>query len=119
MSYEQNIINKDNIINISNIDEYKIYKNNIKKTDINVNIFVAEWCAPCQRIKPIINQYIIDYSKHKNIKFIYINIDKCITLSEDFKISALPTIIIVKDEKQLRLDYNEIKMLSKFIDNLL
>ena len=110
-------INKfENSINfINNLDDYR----NIKKGKniINVLIFVAEWCGPCKRIKPFINETIIKYkNKTKNIKkvnFIYVNIDKCLPLSEHFNISLLPTIIITQNCKE------EYRLLNKNTDTLL
>ena len=112
---------QDNICFINSLDDYK---NIIKgKNIINVLIFIAEWCGPCKRIKPLIKESILKYKKNKNMKtirFIYVNIDKCLPLTEHLNISLLPTIIIRENNKEFfRLLNKNTETLNDCIDNLL
>ena len=70
-----------------------------KDNGINVLIFSAKWCGPCKRLKPQLMELIVKLRKDdkimKAIKFYYIDVDKCLSLSEHHKISTVPTIIVL------------------------
>ena len=56
----------------------------------------------------------------KTIRFIYVNIDKCLPLTEHLNISLLPTIIIRENNKEFfRLLNKNTETLNDCIDNLL
>ena len=102
----ENEINKNNtrhtqIKYINSLDEYSSITKNVTLNTINVLIFTADWCGPCIRMKPFINEIILKYTNQptlqlKSIQFLYINIDSCLTLSEHFNISILPRLLLHK-----------------------
>ena len=53
--------------------------------------FYADWCAPCQLIKPIIEEAEF---KNEDIKFLYINVDEYDGefLKKQFGVIAIPNI---------------------------
>tara|TARA_B100001094_G_C18122051_1_gene767415 strand:- start:441 stop:836 length:396 start_codon:yes stop_codon:yes gene_type:complete len=117
LKIQQDII----LYKITTIDDFKKYY--IKSNSIiNVLIFSATWCGPCKRMKPIINQEIITIKQlklSKIIKFFYIDIDNCLSISEHFKISTLPTIIIEQNNQHLhRLFYNDASKLTQLIKEI-
>ena len=61
--------------------------------------FYAEWCGPCQRMKPT----LLDVAERlgNEVKIIQVDIDKEQKLSERFRIQSVPTQIIFKNGKQL------------------
>ena len=61
--------------------------------------FYAEWCGPCQRMKPT----LLDVAERlgNEVKIIQVDIDKEQKLSERFRIQSVPTLIIFKNGKQL------------------
>ena len=61
--------------------------------------FYAEWCGPCQRMKPA----LLDVAERlgDEVKIILVDIDKEQKLSERFRIQSVPTLIIFKNGKQL------------------
>ena len=61
--------------------------------------FYAEWCGPCQKIKPT----LLDVAERlgNEVKIIQVDIDKEQKLSERFRIQSVPTLIIFKNGKQL------------------
>ena len=70
--------------------------------------FSAEWCKPCQELKERYNQLAQNY---QNIVFVDIDIDNddsdnTIKISEYFKVSNLPTILVVKSEGTLPSSQN-------------
>ena len=72
--------------------------------------FWATWCGPCSMIAPIVDQV----SEEENIKVGKINIDEERNLAYQFEIEAIPTIILMKDGKEINrqvgfMDKNELK----------
>lgn len=107
------------VFNIDNTEEFNNKIQNLDDNIIKVFIFTADWCAACHKLKPVINDHIIKYSKNQNICFAYININNCISLSELFKISTIPTIIIQKNKINTRVNAHEFTKLYKYLDDLL
>ena len=60
--------------------------------------FYAEWCGPCQIMKP----RILDVAERMgdNVKVIQIDVDKEKELTTRFRIQSVPTLIIFKNGKQ-------------------
>ena len=60
--------------------------------------FYAEWCGPCQIMKP----RILDVMERigDEIQVIQIDVDKEKELATSFRISSVPTLIIFKNGKQ-------------------
>ena len=61
--------------------------------------FNANWCGPCQMLKPIIEELS---EKKKDIKFVSINVDEVDELNEKFNISSIPCIVLFQDGKELK-----------------
>ena len=60
--------------------------------------FYAEWCGPCQIMKP----RILDVAERMgdDIKVILVDVDKEKELATRFRIASVPTLIIFKNGKQ-------------------
>ena len=60
--------------------------------------FYAEWCGPCQTMKP----RILDVAERMgdNVKVVQIEVDKEKELATRFRIASVPTLIIFKNGKQ-------------------
>ena len=60
--------------------------------------FYAEWCGPCQIMKP----RILDVAERMgdDIKVILVDVDKEKELATHFRIASVPTLIIFKNGKQ-------------------
>jgi thioredoxin 1 len=55
--------------------------------------FTADWCAPCKRVRPIVEEI----NKDNAVKFKLIDVDSEIDLVRAFEIKSIPTFIIIKD----------------------
>jgi thioredoxin 1 len=55
--------------------------------------FTADWCAPCKRVRPIVEEI----NKDSVIKFKIIDVDSEMELVKAFEIKSVPTFIIIKD----------------------
>lgn len=75
--------------------------------------FSANWCKPCQELK---ERYFQLAQKYQNIFFIDVDIDNddtdnTIKISEYFKISNLPTILVARSEGNLPSSHNVDKII--------
>lgn len=61
--------------------------------------FSAEWCGPCKQLKPILEQ--LKSKVGRSAKIIKIDVDKNKSLSVQFQIRSVPTLILFKDGKSV------------------
>lgn len=61
--------------------------------------FYAEWCAPCKAMMPELNRFAEDY--RSVIKVVKINIDLYLQDALDYEVRGVPTLILLKDQKEL------------------
>jgi thioredoxin 1 len=61
--------------------------------------FTAEWCNPCKKTKPIVEQL---NTEQIMAKFFIIDVDSDIEMTKDFEIKSVPTFVVMKDNKEIR-----------------
>ncbi len=59
--------------------------------------FWAPWCAPCRMLEPTLKSLAARYEG--KCKIVRVNVDENRGLAEKYKISAIPTLILVKNGK--------------------
>jgi thioredoxin 1 len=57
--------------------------------------FTADWCAPCKKVRPIVEEI----NKDSIVKFKLVDVDSEIELVKAFEIKSVPTFIIIKDSE--------------------
>ena len=62
----------------------------------SVFYFTADWCQPCKKVKPIIEEM-----KKEGFQFQMIDADYEQLLVKQFKVSSIPTFILLEDGKEL------------------
>ncbi len=60
--------------------------------------FNATWCGPCRMLHPILDELEKEIT---NVKFVGIDCDDESNLAEDYNISNIPCVIIIKDGKEI------------------
>src|ERR1041385_3019935 len=57
--------------------------------------FWAEWCGPCKMIAPVLDELATEYNG--KIKIAKVNIDDNQNLAAQFRVTAIPTLLIFKN----------------------
>ena len=63
----------------------------------HVFYFTADWCGPCKRVKPIVE----DLNRDGEVKFQLIDADSNIELVKTYEIKSVPTFILLEDNKEI------------------
>ena len=64
----------------------------------HVLYFTADWCNPCQKVKPIVEEM----NKDSVIKFQMIDVDSEMELTKKFEIRSVPTFILIKNGTEIK-----------------
>lgn len=57
--------------------------------------FWAEWCGPCKMIAPVLDELAGEYQG--KIKIGKVNVDEHQDLAAQYRVSAIPTLLIIKN----------------------
>ena len=58
--------------------------------------FYADWCGPCQMVKPVIAEIAEEYPEFVVGK---INVDEEMELAQKFSVVSIPLLVVLKDGK--------------------
>lgn len=77
------------------------FEEEVIKCDKTVLVdFWAEWCGPCKMLAPILSEFA---EKHPEIKVGKVNVDECVPLTLEYGISSIPSLILFKDGKKVKM----------------
>lgn len=86
------------VVEVKSVEDFnKLFQSDKKYVFVD---FHAQWCGPCKKIAPKIEQLSEQY---KNICFCKVDVDQVPELSQQYSVSTLPTFIMfeVSSKKQL------------------
>ena len=76
------------------------YEDEVLTSDIPVILdFWATWCGPCRMISPELEQIA---KERDDIKVGKVNVDEEGEIASEYKISVIPTLVLVKDGKEVK-----------------
>lgn len=64
---------------------------------VKVYDFHADWCSPCQMMKPIFDK-VADEMQSDEIAFEKINVDEEPELAGQYQVASIPCFVIVKED---------------------
>ena len=81
--------------------------------------FWAPWCGPCQAMTPVFEQISNEFSE--KAKFCKVNVDEQPEISQEFKISGIPSISFIKNKEEIErlVGFNTKESLKTKINSLL
>lgn len=63
----------------------------------HVLYFTADWCNPCKKVKPIVEEL----NREQIIaKFFIIDVDIEMEMASDFEIKSIPTFVLIENNKE-------------------
>jgi thioredoxin 1 len=63
-----------------------------------VYYFTADWCGPCKKVRPIVEELSRDQA---DVKFQIIDVDSEGELTRKFDVKSIPTFIRIEDGKEV------------------
>ena len=61
--------------------------------------FTADWCGPCRKTRPIVEELNKDLSL---VKIKIIDVDYEMELAKQFEIKSVPTFVVIKDNNEIK-----------------
>lgn len=77
-------------INTDNFDKEVISHDGITVVD-----FFANWCGPCRKLGPILEE--VEQELSSKVKFTKINTDDNLEMAKKYQVSGLPTLMVFKN----------------------
>lgn len=82
--------------------EWIITKDTFEQEVMNSSVpvlldFWATWCGPCRMLAPVIEELSAEYDG--KLKVGKVDVDEEVELAAQFRISSIPTVVLVKDGK--------------------
>lgn len=71
----------------------------IAENKVTLIDFTATWCGPCQALKPWLKKTASEYEG--KVKFVAVDVDKSGEVAKAYKIQAMPTLVVLKDGKEV------------------
>jgi len=85
---------------MANIVTDQNFEAEVLKSDVPVLIdFFAEWCGPCQMIKPMIDELATDYEG--KAKVVKVDVDASPETAQKFGVMSIPTLIFIKGGEEV------------------
>lgn len=85
----ENLVEKSGL-SIPKLDQY------LDQYKIALLVFSAKWCVPCKKMAPILDEIILE---DKILAVLKLEVDENSTLTHQYEIKSMPTILLFKNKK--------------------
>jgi thioredoxin-like negative regulator of GroEL len=77
--------------------------------------FTADWCNPCKQTRPYVEELV---RETENLTVLFIDLDIEHELAAELEVRSIPTLILFKDEKEIKRvsGAQTLSTLKQFID---
>ena len=76
------------------------FEEEVLKSDKKVLVdFNANWCGPCQMLKPVVEEIS---NENENVKVASINVDDEDELAENYNVSSIPCLVLFDKGKEVK-----------------
>lgn len=69
---------------------FETFSKALEDNNILIVDFWADWCGPCRKVAPILDEISSEY----NIEIAKVNVDENSELSSKYEVSSIPTILV-------------------------
>ena len=77
------------------------FEKEVLKADKRILVdFNANWCGPCQMMRPVLEE--INNSEGTKGRIFSVNIDKNVVLAEEYRISSIPCLVFFENGKEIK-----------------
>lgn len=103
---------------VKNINESNFASEVLNKKETILVDFCAEWCGPCMKLAPILEEIS---NSRSSLKIARIDVDSCPNLVNRYKVEIVPTLMVFKNGRKIDthvgyIDGDNIqKMLEKYM----
>lgn len=80
---------------VAQINKDNFEKEVLAHNGVTVVDFFANWCGPCRKLSPILEEVEADLTS--KAKFVKIDTDENIEMAKKYQVSGLPTLMIFKN----------------------
>jgi thioredoxin len=60
--------------------------------------FTADWCNPCKKVKPIVEEL----NRDSSVKFQFIDVDQEIEMAKNMNVRSIPTFIVIDNGSEVK-----------------
>jgi thioredoxin 1 len=74
------------------------FKSEVLENELVLVDFNADWCGPCQMLKPVLEEI----ASERSTKIVSVNVDDNMELAREYGIMTIPCLILFKDGKEIK-----------------